>query len=70
MDFDVTLPLRLGQFLKLTGLAETGGQARELIESGALEVNGTVETHRGRHLADGDVVTCQGQSARVLAVAE
>jgi ribosome-associated protein len=48
--------IRLGQLLKLVGLVDTGGAARGLLESGAVLVNGTAETRRGRQLAAGDVV--------------
>ena len=53
---EVSLPIKLGQFVKLASLAETGGQAREMIEMGDITVNGRVETRRGHHLDDGDVV--------------
>jgi len=49
--------IKLDQFLKWQGLAETGGQAKQLIQSGAVRVNGQVETRRGRKLVDGDTVT-------------
>lgn len=48
--------IRLGQLLKLTGLVEDGGAARELIERGQVSVGGVVETRRGRQLRVGDVV--------------
>jgi ribosome-associated protein len=48
--------IRLGQALKLSGLAESGGEARALIEDGAVTVNAEVETRRGRQLRHGDVV--------------
>ena len=50
--------IRLGQLLKLANLVETGGAARGVLESGAVRVNGEVETRRGRQLAVGDVVEC------------
>ncbi|WP_284439921.1 RNA-binding S4 domain-containing protein [Cellulomonas wangsupingiae] len=49
-------PIRLGQFLKLGGIAETGGHARALLDDGAVTVNGEPETRRGRQLRPGDVV--------------
>ena len=49
--------IRLGQYLKFANLAETGGQARELIASGMVSVNGEVETRRGRQLHPGVEVT-------------
>ena len=48
--------IRLGQLLKLAGLAESGGEARELVREGAARVNGEVETRRGRQLHRGDLV--------------
>lgn len=54
--------LRLDQFLKLRGIAETGGQAKLLIQSGAIQVNGAVETRRRRKLVVGDVVEADGQA--------
>jgi ribosome-associated protein len=57
--------IRLGQFLKLANLVESGGEAKPLIADGAVTVNGEVETRRGRQLVAGDVVAVGGQSARV-----
>lgn len=52
--------LRLDQFLKLRGIADTGGQAKVLIQSGEVQVNGEVETRRRRKLVVGDVVEFEG----------
>ena len=57
--------IRLGQFLKLANLIESGSEAKPLVAEGAVQVNGEVETRRGRQLVRGDVVTLAGQSARV-----
>ena len=57
--------IRLGQLLKLAGLAESGGDARALIEAGAVTVNGEVETRRGRQLHPGDVVAAGEESVRI-----
>lgn len=51
-----TETIRLGQFLKLAGLALEGGEARELLAAGLVRVNGRVEERRGRKLRAGDVV--------------
>ena len=61
--------IRLGQALKLSGLAESGGEARALVEDGAVTVNGEVETRRGRQLRDGDVVAVGGEALRIEASA-
>ena len=57
--------IRLGQFLKLANLVESGAEAKPLIAGGVVRVNGEVETRRGRQLVQGDVVTLGAQSARV-----
>ncbi|MET0238028.1 MAG: RNA-binding S4 domain-containing protein [Kibdelosporangium sp.] len=57
--------IRLGQFLKLAGLAEDGAHAKELIETGDVLVNGELEYRRGRQLKLGDVVTVAGETARL-----
>jgi len=57
-------PIRLGQFLKLAGLAEHGAHAKELLEAGEVELNGRVETRRGAQLRSGDVVSVGGRRAR------
>nr|WP_296072501.1 RNA-binding S4 domain-containing protein [uncultured Actinoplanes sp.] len=57
--------IRLGQFLKLADLIETGGEGKILIASGDVTVNGEVDTRRGRQLHPGDVVAVGGRQARV-----
>ena len=49
--------IRLGQFLKLADLVESGAQARVVIADGEVSVNGEVELRRGRQLVKGDVIT-------------
>ncbi|MFT4082046.1 MAG: RNA-binding S4 domain-containing protein [Nocardioides sp.] len=58
--------IRLGQFLKLASLVESGAEARPVIAAGRVRVNGETETRRGRQLAVGDVVELGGQAARVV----
>ena len=48
---------KLHQFLKWVGMAQTGGQAKLLIQQGFVLFNGTLETRRGRQLVSGDRVT-------------
>ncbi|WP_036490426.1 RNA-binding S4 domain-containing protein [Nocardioides sp. CF8] len=57
--------IRLGQFLKLANLVESGSDAKPVLADGQVSVNGEVELRRGRQLVAGDVVTLAGQSARV-----
>ena len=53
---------RLDHFLKYAGIAETGGQAKLMIQSGEVRVNGEVETRRRRKLSADDIVEVAGQS--------
>jgi ribosome-associated protein len=64
---DVTAngPIALGAFLKLAGVAGTGGHAKVIVQSGDVTVNGEVEMRRGRTLQPGDVVAVGGQEYRV-----
>ena len=57
--------IRLGQFLKLAGFADTGADAKVLLELGEVEVNGEAESRRGRQLRPGDVVACGDDTARL-----
>jgi ribosome-associated protein len=57
--------IKLGQFLKLANLIDSGSEAKPLLAAGMVRVNGDVETRRGRQLQPGDVVTVAAQSARV-----
>lgn len=52
---------RLDAFLKFTGAAATGGQAKIRIQSGDVRVNGEVETRRGRGMHPGDRVEIDGR---------
>ena len=54
------LPIRLDQFLKLVGAAQTGGHAKILVQEGEVRVDGEVETRRGRKLRGGEVVEIDG----------
>ena len=57
--------IRLGQFLKFSGLLDSGGNAKEVIIDGYVSVNGEEERRRGRQLHDGDLVTFEGRAVRV-----
>lgn len=48
--------IRLGQFLKLANMVETGAEAKDAVAFGAVSVNGERELRRGRQLAVGDRV--------------
>jgi ribosome-associated protein len=52
--------IRLGQLLKLAGMADSGGEAKALLGEGTVTVNGEPESRRGRQLHNGDVVAVPG----------
>jgi ribosome-associated protein len=58
--------MKLDQFLKLHGLAATGGEAKQRIQGGDVRVNGAIETRRGRQLALGDAVAIDGHELLVM----
>lgn len=47
--------------LKLAGMADTGGQAKRLIQAGRVRVNGAIETRRKRRLVAGDEIEFAGE---------
>ncbi|MBQ4569022.1 MAG: RNA-binding S4 domain-containing protein [Ruminococcus sp.] len=46
--------IKLDNLLKFSGLAQTGGEAKVLIQSGQVLVNGEICTMRGKKMRDGD----------------
>jgi ribosome-associated protein len=57
--------IRLGQLLKLADLVDQGSEAKEVLLRGLVQVNGVVETRRGRRLVPGDTVTVGGQTVGI-----
>lgn len=53
--------IELNAFIKIIGLAGTGGQAKLLIRSGAVKVNGEIETRNRKKLTAIDIVEVQGK---------
>ena len=53
--------ITLANVLKLSGFAETGGEAKLLIQGGDVLVNGEVETRRKRKLVEGDTIAVHGE---------
>lgn len=58
--------IKLDSFLKFCGAAETGGQAKELVQSGQIKVNGQVCAMRGKKLVNGDTVSAGGSEYEVV----
>lgn len=57
--------IKLGQALKLAGLADSGTDAKYAIEEGNVLVNGEVDTRRGKKLYDGDTFSFEGKTITV-----
>lgn len=57
--------IRLGQAMKLAGLVQSGVEAKIVIQNGEVEVNGEVETRRGRKLRPGDTASFDGKEFTV-----
>jgi len=67
-----TLPIRdaergitLQAALQILGWVETGGQAKLLIQSGEVALNGTVETRRSHRVVQGDVIAYAGDEVEI-----
>jgi ribosome-associated protein len=58
--------IRLGQLLKLAGAIDSGAEAKELLATGVVQVNGDAEGRRGRQLHRGDVVTAADDQIRIV----
>jgi ribosome-associated protein len=57
--------IRLGQLLKLAGIAGSGAEAKALVLETGVTVNGEPEARRGRQLHRGDVVAVAGETVRI-----
>ncbi|HSD78480.1 MAG TPA: RNA-binding S4 domain-containing protein [Solirubrobacteraceae bacterium] len=59
--------IRLGQLLKLARVAGDGTEAKALLATGTIRVNGEPERRRGRQLHAGDEVAAGDEKLRVVA---
>lgn len=57
--------IRLDALLKLTGLVDTGGQAKFVIQNGEVSVNGETCMMRGKKLRPGDTASYAGKEFAV-----
>ena len=57
--------IKLGQALKLAGIAESGVDAKAMILDGMIKVNGETELRRGKKLKDGDLVEYKGEQFQI-----
>lgn len=61
--------VELNQLLKLAGLCDSGGAGKALVASGAVRVDGEVETRKTRKIRAGQRVAVDGIEIRVAAAA-
>ena len=59
--------IKLGQFLKFSGIITNGGEAKNLLEEGLILVNNKVELARGKKLFPGDTVVFDGEEYKIEA---
>ena len=52
--------IKLQDLLKFTNMVESGGMAKECVQSGEVMVNGEICTMRGKKIRPGDVVVFDG----------
>ena len=58
--------IKLGQALKAAGLVGSGVDAKLVIQDGLVKVNGETEVQRGKKLYDGDVITYESETIRIV----
>lgn len=58
--------IRLDNLLKFSGIAETGGHAKILVQNGEVLVNGEVCTMRGKKMRKGDIAQVDDMSVEVI----
>lgn len=58
--------IKLGQAMKLSGLSQSGSEAKEEITGGNVLVNGEKEERRGRKLYKGDIICFKGEKVKIV----
>lgn len=58
--------IKLGQALKKAGIAESGVDAKFMIEDGLVKVNDEIENRRGKKLYSGDFIEFEGEKYKVV----
>ena len=57
--------IRLDNLMKFSGLCDSGGRAKYLIQGGEVKLSGEVCTMRGKKIRPGDVVEYNGRTVEV-----
>ena len=58
--------IKLGQALKKASVVGSGVAAKMVIQDGLVELNGEVEVQRGKKLYDGDIVSFNGETIKIV----
>ena len=58
--------IKLDSFLKWAGAVSLGSEAKILIQSGEVKLNGIVEVQRGKKLRKDDIIELNGESYRII----
>ena len=58
--------IKLGQALKKASVVGSGVEAKIVIQDGLVELNGAVEVQRGKKLYDGDIVSFNGETIKIV----
>lgn len=62
--------IKLDALLKFATIAETGGEAKLMIQNGEITVNGEVCTMRGKKIKHGDIIKYPGGAVTVKPLSE
>ncbi|NLW41171.1 MAG: RNA-binding S4 domain-containing protein [Tissierellia bacterium] len=52
--------IKLDQLIKFAGIAQTGGESKNIIKNGTVYVNGRIVKERGKKIRKGDVIEIEG----------
>jgi ribosome-associated protein len=58
--------IKLDAFLKWSGIASMGSEAKFYIQEGQIKLNGNVEMQRGKKLTKGDIIEFKGESYKII----
>jgi len=58
--------IKLGQVLKLSGIADSGVDAKNIILDGKVLVNNQIEIRRGRKIRNGDIIQVEGEEKIII----
>lgn len=61
-------PVELFKILKFEGIAESGGHAKSMVESGFVLLNGNIETQKRKKIVAGDILTIEDDEYKIILV--